>query len=942
MGFSVDPGYRSSSYDPLEETKEKTKPAFPVIIQDNDSIEQTSGSYQEEYVPSVYSPQLGRYDPNASKLNPSSDLTDPNAFFESTLDSGIQNTPLSQEARNAGFTSQSSLARALTFAYNHPEIDSGAFLKNLLQQLTESSKALTQSQFGLSASWTPDNPDTADFDKQVGEFNASTFSRLVDGDPDLSESDKNLFMSAHNGRNSSTLTPSQLARLTVMEGLADQATAELFGLPDNFEIPQDEGAFNTRLSDSYDGAFQNLLAGADLSDSEKAQLTTLHNDPDAQVPDRNSLLGKLANLNQQAANAVKNNFGLPQNTTFTPNSKLFHAGVMASFTSSFAQNVKNSNMNPEMKALLLGTNGLDGKNLPTAAKAQFDLIKSSTLNTIIQEFGLPKSWQPKTEKKSTTDEAKESEGTDETEGEEEGVTGDAQIKQGVGDIAQAKSKKGTGDIGEVAGRSGGTGDVGDVGDVKTDYDPKLAGNAIDLIDEMGKGYSEVMNEISPNDSWNANDYLKIVGKGLSTMRATLYEQQTQGAELSRKTAVSMLDNSNAKASAQMEKLDEERNKKDIIELLVEWCPIINLLPDNLKKDLVEAIKFALWAVDLVLGGVLSTIADAAGIKPLYPDWATKGAGAKATMALQIIVMVVIMAVSIVSAQPELAGALVAKIAEDITQLVATTGVQVAKIAAEQAAKEAVEQAVKAGVEAGAKEAIRAAVKESVKESLEQATKDVIEKTLKEGIEGASKKAVEKACQKVEAGVMKQIDKIADEIVEQAIREATKDLAKEGGEEAATKALKETSGNIAKRAVKEIKRFFDDLVNRLKNVFAKESKTTFERAVRDSIRTSTFGSAHAKLAAVLAVQSLIDAIASVVQGVAEVAGAVRKAQAAKEQAQLDALIKSLEAAMEVQQTGNQFLLDGMSQMSDSLVGINDLSKKITDSQVLNFNAMIGRG
>ena len=930
MGVSIGSNYGSYDYNnnEVDETKKKQKTPLQLQIA-ADSVEKTDGEYQEEYVPPVYSPQLGKADPNASKQAPSSTPTDPDLFYEQSVNSEIQNTPLSQDAKNAGFTSKSQLTNALTFAYNHPEAESSDFVKGLLQTLTASVKGQTQTQFNLKASWTPSDPDTAAYDQQVSDFADNAFASLLDADTSLSADDKNLLLAAR--YNSGVkLNDGQSQKLALYEQLANTTAQESFGFPDGYEVQPDQSNFESVLSDAFESSFQDLVNSSDLSDADKTALNALHNMPDAAGADNDALMAKLNDLTQQAQNQTLQRFGLPAGTQIKGNSNLFDAQLSEAYQNSFADNVNKSDLSPDMKRVLLGTNGMNPGNLTADQKAAFDLMKSSTLNAIIQEFGLSEDWDPEVSSGSKTEETGETEESGETT-ETDGADG------------QVKTNKKT-DNTRVSAR----GESPTLEEVDTDLtvstNNEFTNNFLNGVEEYAQGVTEVLGEVAPSDSFNASEYMRIVSRGLQTMRATMFDQQVSGADVMRNNAVSMLANTNSKAEAQRENALDALYKKDVIEFMVEWFPLTAMLPEDWKDALIETLKFGVWVVDLVLGGAVSMVAEAAGIKPMYPDWATKGAGATATLALQIIIMIVIMVVSIAVAQPGLAGALVTQIAMNVSKLAATAGMQAAKVAAQAAAKkvlqEAVEQGVKKGVEEGVKKAAKEAMKKAIQESMKKTVDDAVETALREGMEeggeAVARETVEAAAKEVMDTVTRNMDSLIDDMVNVALREA----AEEAGDAATTQLIREAGGSAARRAMREANHFVQKVAKDLKDIVrrvcqreVREFDNLAQYSLTQGIRSASFTSRHALLAAVLVVKDLIDVISAVIQGAAGIANAVKKANAAKEKALLEALIARLDSMIQSQQTANQLTIDGLNNISGNLRAINTLSNQITDTNIL---------
>jgi len=187
----------------------------------------------------------------------------------------------------------------------------------------------------------------------------------------------------------------------IVNQLEVSAMKEL-GIPEQFRADKvDNTSFLAEMTVNYDEAFENALSeyakANNLSSETINQLKYLHNFPDANYPNKEILLGHLSKVNDSflAEFLVQN--GLP--TDFVPETATatYNARINGHYRFLFEQNLY-SQVPPLTDAQITAIwKALENPNDPKITeetKALIANLKEKTLGQVIQERALPSDWQP--------------------------------------------------------------------------------------------------------------------------------------------------------------------------------------------------------------------------------------------------------------------------------------------------------------------------------------------------------------------------------------------------------------------------------------------------------------------------------------------------------------------------------------------------------------------
>lgn len=747
------------------------------IIKDQISI---ASNYQEEYVPPSNSPQLAPENKNPKTDHPPMLPGSPNNFFGEQLLKKMLNLTNGQFSKllqsNPQLATKEQAANLLKFAFEHPnDPNVSGDVKELLQQLVKQTADETKSQYKLGDAWKPPAPDVKKADQQLSKELEKNFDELVNKYSNIANNSSNKsaqinpealkYANAH-PETASSLPPAAQKLLQTLQQTAKEMTQEQNGLPTNSNIPQPGSKnYDQKLTQAVFEKFSKLVQDDQkLTDPQKAQLTTLFFDKEANVPDKTKLLPLEKQLEQKAMTQLN----LPQGAKLPNLKDDFHKAVQKQFEGKFAENAaqtaKELNLPKELKELLLGTNGMNPNNLPANLKQIFQQIKAATINQIIGEMGLPKDWQPKNtiEEKVKASETKKEGGkegvkeTSKSDNKTFGILGD-----GTAAIQGQKLQEESISLSKTE-------------DVNIRGDAILAANVYNQYKEMNQALNKFGNHfISGPDKVTFAASMFIVGLALDQLRTSNYhnmETDSTAAQTKAKAQEEINEAKIQKQKEQMEKQKQDHPKEFFLFKIFDAIPGIG----DVFKAVVEN---TLWMVDIITGGAISMMAKALNMEPItrslilqdicqVPDSAME----HLNMALQMVAMVAMMLASAVLCQPELIAGEVAMMTAEISEAAGQAALHAGELAAREAAASAVEIASQTGA---------GATREAIAESMEAATKQItdviktnMQATLEQSLaEAATKGASPADLEIIQNAVNTGAENMAKELVDNAYKQA---------------------------------------------------------------------------------------------------------------------------------------------------------------------------
>jgi hypothetical protein len=792
-------------------------------LRDVDDIDPTASTDQlvssalehlEEVIASSDNPQLESSDPNVSN-QPSQTAPTPSTTFMTNFQTAVANlTPQQLASLGTGTTMAEGQAK-LMFAVNHPGVPLDSATQNLFNEVMEGAVGETQQDLDLPADWQPNLTTSAQADSSITRDMNQNFEALVRANLPPDEANEMIFEYYHPD-DAGTENP-QLAGF-VSQALAETANED--GLPEGWQPAPDSSVYDLKLTMQYDTDFNEHLENdpetQNLTDEEKSELETMHEFPDEDVPDKASLEGIFSQLENEAQKDVHNQFNLPSNFTVAPNFTKYVAVVLGQYQSSFAANVKN--MAPPLSAaqqqLLIATNGLSSTNLPLALQAAFNQIQGKTSDEIADMMGLPKNWLSSAlseEPAATGGEVGGEEGDVEDDGETAGSSSSSQA------TGSTTGNVGPGAFGAVLRKQikqESSGALVGVNSNGTTILLQAALNAINLYQDAINTFFARSQQLGGSDWLPCGAFQANVNAALNNLRNAVYAAEIADSGAAERTNEATIDNQKAQEllNSQAEQASQTKAPKDVVSVIFQFlsfCPV-------LQKAVEQYVKLEFWCLDMLLGGALSAICQAAGIQPLGENplemagWINAAQAAKMDMAVQIIVMVVEIVVEVLLAQPELVAGEIAMVAEDVSDLAVDVAVQVA-------AKSIMESAMEGGSDALLDVVVDSVTKSmSFGELATDAVEQVTETSVKEALQLQSK--VEDALVKM----TEQIGKIAKKEAVKAMREALEDAADKGliketkdeilamGEDKIAQAFSKASDEVKEIAINKIAKGIEDL------------------------------------------------------------------------------------------------------------------------------------
>ena len=628
-------------------------------------VSASTATYQEDYIPPASGPNLGAADPNASGQQPSADLS-PQGEYINDVKTVLYNLPASMLASLGGGNSLKGLNK-LIYAFNHPQAAVDPQVRSIINQIQQQAVQSAQSTLGLPADWQPDPPDTNAADIQMAQDYNNSFEALVysSGLP-KDEADRIVFYHYH-PEDMSAGDPLQ-SQVEKFENLAFASIVKNQGYPANLPKPLDSAQYDTKVAMAYDNAFLKHLKTdpktQNLTSEEQAELETLHQFPDADVPDKAQLTGLLNQLESEALADVQKQFNLPAGVQPATCFVDFAAMVLANLKTQFNQNVQNFSppLTPSQQQLLMGTNGVFTANLPQSLQAIFQTIQANSASQIAELLGLPEDWLSATANEAIGDDTTVQEALSE-DGEVSGETG----VQG----DQAMSNQGINAFAKVLGKLLNTqrlGETENAGTVASSSDQvlsaiSLAQDALTSINARAAQFAPASSDPYSQDWMGAGSYTALISSCLNNLQQSIFQQEFATGNLTSKVTnmnleISEIRNAiqDAQESAQNKEQATQKGQKDWSSALTNLANATgNPAIEMLAKIAVDYIKTVMWVADIVTGGLITAICQAAGIEDLAENpLETAGVlNAQQANIMNIVLQVVAMVVECAIGQPEL-------------------------------------------------------------------------------------------------------------------------------------------------------------------------------------------------------------------------------------------------------------------------------------------------
>ena len=881
-----------------------------------DEIVKSNANYVEEHIQPAEYPTLDTPDYSAKSGVPPQKTAAPKQTFEQNFNTALNDADFSQE--DLGNLAPSEAKSQIAYALNHPGVKLDPRVTQLYNKLMSQVTEQTRDQIG-DPNWTYEVP--AATSDEVNSAFSDNFSTLLDQSK-LSDADKKALLYTHyNPWTSSSLKENLQQTFTQLSGQAETQTEGEFNLNSDQSLTADNSEYNAGMNQAYEDAFRELTKGV-KDEKTRAAVMTLFYHPDAQVPNKAAAQDFLGRLQQQAANQTAKEFNLPPGVALKPSggeaydamikdawpkafsdtTSLFAVGKLGGDAIRFADQIAKLGIGPHT--------GL----APPELQAAYNLARNVAIGKMKQDFGLPNDWSPENDslgKLSGEDEevtTGSSEGTSETD--------EAWNAAAMNDDVVNKVKYGIPGIGmeeDVASR---------------DY--SMAMNFLNFTQGQVDGMSDFAKRfLVGGDQISILDAMGAVSAGLSELRQSIYICQMR--ETVAAKAITRMQQSIQQDKIRLDEIERKKAEDKAKKKPFALFKIIQKIMPGIGKLIVEWMKYFLWTVDTLTGGLVGMIQQAAGLEPLTSNPLQKmgliseAQAKKMDMVLQIIVMVIEMVVSILLAQPQLVALLVARTVE----LVAETCAKVAVKVAVQVARQAAREAIKAGVKEGLQEGVEAAVKEALKQGLKEAG----ETTIKTGSKSATK-----ALKAVQSVADDWADNVAEKIAKQAIKEAKEEALQEGAEagaksgaEAAVKSAGKATGNVAADQAVQNAKTLQKLAEEMDEIY-KESLKSLKKAARKAAGKAAVGTVLPNLQYA---NDIIQGLGQIVGHVIQIPQHLKQARKVRQLAALRAKSVEITANLEATKKASTTVLESIGDLGKWIDQINKQQSSYWQKSAIHF-------
>lgn len=891
-----------------------------------DEIVKASAEADVKVPPAEY-PNLEIPNYSAKSTVPPQKSANPQTLFGQNFASALDKADFSGE--DLGGLSPQEAKNMMAYALTHPGVKLDPNVTQLMNKLIDQANQQTRESTG-DANFTYKAP-AATPEKASQEF-SQNFDDLLK-DSKLSDSDKQALTYTHyNPWNSSALKDSLRQTFNSLTQQAQTETTSDLGLTSDQELTADNQAYSQELNQAYEDAFKEALKTV-KDDRTRAAVNTLFYHPGADV--QNEALAKqtLATLQQQAAGHVAKQFNLPPGVILKPDGAAFNAQFQDTMNKTFneltstgmlfgtagTKDVKFASQDQELimkyGKQIQGLGMGPQTNLqPPELQRAFDLVRNATIGQMKLQFGLPLDWTPEN---NTLDKVAD-------EGENEIATGDM---QGTDETKEAWDSAAISDR-KVNLVTAGI-HMSGIDETSAPRDIGLAQDFLDYTRDQVSGITSFAKSyLVGADKISILDAMLAVSAGLTHLRETLYTVEVR--EMAATKAMSQIQQNIQQDKTRLDEIARKKAEDKAKKKEFAVFKILKMILPGVGKLLVEYIKFFIWTVDIITGGCVSMIAEAAGLKPLTNNpllamgIISKEQAKTMDMVLQIIAMVVEIAISILTAQPQLVAMLTARIvsmaAEVGGKVAMQVGIKVAQEVAQQAvkqmAKTAVTQLTREGAEQLVKESVEQVMKQSLKETGEIMTKTGSQKGIKafRFVEEAGEKWVEQqakaiAKQAVDDALNKTLKGTTDEVLQGSLKEAAKTAAKSAARETGESAVQQAAKQNAEALGKLSKKMAEEYENGIRELV---------KAARKAAGKQALGSVLPNL---MLVNDIIAGLSQVTNEVIQIPLKLKQAKKVRELAKLKAASTVMNANLEEAKKVSTFLLDGISEIGKWIDQIN---------------------
>lgn len=231
--------------------------------------------------------------------------------------------------------------------------------------------------------------------------------RLSVGDQVTTSEMKQLMYAYGDPRAAANLPPNLQKIFQKAMQTAVSQTQKYYGLPSNWKPAQTttsdmKNTMNTQIQGSYDKNFEQALGELaeknQMSESDFNMLMGMHYNPTGTFKNVSPQLQQLLKqLNQQAAKATSQQYGIPDEFVGQPRTEYFNAVVNGHYAASLQENLENTKPplnEQEMKLARQLVENPDMQNIPANVRNAVEQAKTTTLAEIQSAYGLPDDWNP--------------------------------------------------------------------------------------------------------------------------------------------------------------------------------------------------------------------------------------------------------------------------------------------------------------------------------------------------------------------------------------------------------------------------------------------------------------------------------------------------------------------------------------------------------------------
>jgi|GEM_PF-5730728 len=882
----------------------------------SDQMESLSSSTVEVKVPPADYPTLETPNYTNKSTTPPPSTPDPKTLFNKAFNQALNNADFSKAS--LGDLSPDEAKNQIAYALSHPGAKLDPNVTKLFNQIVDQATKQTREGTG-NDSWTYQPQPSQD---EISQTYSDHFNSLMN-QAKLSKEDQNaLTYTLNNPSNASNLSEDLQTTYNNLSSQAETQTQQDLGLDSSQNITSDGEAYQNTLNQNYEDNFKELINSIKPSEMRGSVLTLFYH-PTANVQQKTLAQQYLERYQQQAAAQTANKFNLPAGITLKPDgADGYDALLKDTYPKEFKSALSEYAMkDPSVMQYAKQISGLGPgpqTNLsPPALQAAYNMIRNIAIGKMKQDYGLPPDWTPEnSDLGPVAGEDEEGDGEVTTESSSESQeTQQAWNSASVNSQIVNKVKYGIPIIG--------TSDV-----APRDY--SLANNALDYTQDQADGVKYfAQNFLDGSDKISILNAMSAVSNGLNNLRETVYAceiRETMASKAIARMQEAIQTDKNRLDEIERQKAEAQAHKKEFAVFKF----IEKLLP-GVGKLVVNAMKLMLWVVDTCTGGLVSMITQAAGMQPITKNpllamgIINKSQAAKMDMAMQIIAMVVEMAISIITAQPELMALLVGRMVAEIAQAGGEVAIKVGIQVAEKAATAAVESGVKEGMQEVVQSSVKQALKQTLKDSLADAAKAGGKQGAKYAkyVEDASEEWLDKAAEKITKKAFEEAEKNAAQDVGKAgAKVATREAAEASVETAADQALQQAQANL--KALGKISDEMEETYKATLKALIKESRKAFGKEM--------IGNA---LPNIMFYNDIIQGLGQVVGHVSEIPQHLKAARAAMELAKIKADVALINNAYQLEQKAGSAILDGVAALGKWIGQINQQQSQFWKKAQIRF-------